>query len=103
MLIVIGRVGCAAGKRDELVEAMRAMEDESRQEPGCIRYGFYASVEDPDQFIAVEEWESKEALENHFGAPSVAGFGSKLGGLIAGTPTVDIHHVEKTTDFPNLD
>jgi quinol monooxygenase YgiN len=103
MLIVIGRVACAAGKRDELVEAMRWMQTESRQEPGCLRYGFFASVDDPDEFIAVEEWGSKEALGTHFGAPSVAGFGAKLGGLIAGTPEVAIHHVEKTTDFPSLD
>ena len=103
MLIVIGRVACAAGRRDELADAMRSMQTESRTEPGCLRYGFYASIEDPDEFIAVEEWESKDALRTHFGAPSVAGFGAKLGGLIAGTPEVRIHHVERTTDFPNLD
>ncbi|HEY8001855.1 MAG: putative quinol monooxygenase [Vicinamibacteria bacterium] len=103
MLIVIGRVACAAGKRDELVEAMREMQTESRKEPGALRYGFFTSIENPDEFIAVEEWESREALQAHFAAPSVAGFGAKLGGLIAGTPEVAIHHIERTTDFPNLD
>jgi quinol monooxygenase YgiN len=103
MLIVIGRVSCAEGKGDELAELMRWMQTESRQEPGCIRYGFYTSVEDPNEFIAVEEWDSKEALQTHFGAPSVAGFGAKIGDLIAGSPTVEIHRVERTTDFPDLD
>jgi len=103
MLIVIGRVGCAEGKREEFVEVMKTMQDASRQEPGCINYGFFAAVEDPDQFVAVELWESREALETHFGASSVANFGAGLGGLIAGAPEVKIHHVEKTTDFPSFE
>ena len=45
------------------------MQSESRQEPGCLRYGFYTSVEDPDEFVAVEEWESAEALRAHFARP----------------------------------
>jgi quinol monooxygenase YgiN len=103
MLIVIGRVGCAEGKREEFVAHMKTMQEASRQEPGCIDYGFFAAIEDPDQFVAVELWESKEALETHFGAPSVANFGDGLAGLVAGTPSIELHHVEKVTDFPNLD
>jgi quinol monooxygenase YgiN len=103
MLIVIGRVACAEGKREELIGHMKTMQEASRAEPGCLDYGFSAAVEDPDRFIAVELWESKEALATHFGAPSVAAFSAGLGDLVAGVPKVEIHHVEKTTDFPNLD
>jgi len=103
MVIVIARAGCAAEKRDELVELARWMQNESRQEPGCIRYAFYVSLEDPTEFVAVEEWESMEALQVHFQAPSVAGFGAKLGDLLDRPPEVNIHVVEKTTDFPNVD
>ncbi len=103
MLIVIGRVAAGAGKREQLSELMRWMQTESRQEPGCIRYGFYASVGDPDEFIAVEEWESPAALRTHFGAPSVAGFTAKLGELIGRPPEVQIHQVSATNEFPDLD
>ena len=103
MVIVIARAGCAVEKRDELVELARWMQNESRQEPGCIRYAFYVSLEDPTEFVAVEEWESREALETHFQAPSVATFGAKLGGLLDRAPEVNIHVIEQTTDFPNLD
>ena len=103
MLIVIAKAGCAPENRDELVELARWMQNESRQEPGCISYGFYNSLEDPTEFVAVEEWESKEALETHFQAPSVATFGAKLGGLLDRAPEVNIHVIEQTTDFPNLD
>jgi quinol monooxygenase YgiN len=103
MVIVIGRGRCAPGKRDELVEAMRWMQGESRQEPGCLRYGFYTSVEDPDEFVAVEEWESGEALRAHFAAPSIAEFGARVGGLIGGAPEVRIHGIAASNDYPDLD
>ncbi|MDX6583134.1 MAG: hypothetical protein QOI10_2318 [Solirubrobacterales bacterium] len=103
MLIVIGRAACAPENRDELIEVMRWMQTESRQEPGCMGYGFHESVEQPNEFVAVELWESKEALQTHFGAPSVAGFGAKVGPLLGRPPEVDIHHVERTTAFPDLD
>ena len=103
MLIVIARAGCAAEHRDALVDAARWMQNESRQEPGCINYGFYVSLEDPTEFVAVEEWESKEALQAHFEAPSVAGFGERIGGLLDRPPEVSIHVIDRTTDFPNLD
>jgi len=103
MVIVIGRGTCAAGKREELAEAMRWMQGESRKEPGCQRYGFYTSVEDPDEFIAVEEWESAATLRHHFAAPSVAGFGERVAGLIAGRPEIRIHGVSASNDYPDLD
>ena len=103
MLIVIARAGCAPENREALVEAAKWMQNESRQEPGCINYGFYVSLEDPTEFVAVEEWESREALQAHFEAPSVAGFGAKIGPLLDRAPEVNIHVIERTTDFPNLD
>ena len=102
MLIVVGRVGARPDKRRELIELLRWMQGESRREPGCINYGFYESVEAENEFIAVEEWESVEALRAHFGAPSVAGFAARIGELIAGVPEVRIHGVGATSDFPDL-
>ena len=54
MIVVIGRVRCAAVQRDDLVAALEEMQDASRREDGCLRYGFVAAVEDPLSFIAVE-------------------------------------------------
>ena len=79
------------------------MQKASRAEPGCLRYGFYAAVEDPDEFIAVEEWESADALRTHFGAESVRRFSAELGPLVARPPEVLIHGIGRTNDFPDLD
>ena len=60
MILVVGRVRSPAEKRDALVALMEKMRDKSRREKGCIRYGFFAAVEDPLGFIAVEEWADRE-------------------------------------------
>jgi quinol monooxygenase YgiN len=102
MLIVVGRVAVAPGKEPELNELMVWMQTESLKEPGCLRYGFFRSVADPNELIAVEEWESAEALQTHFGAPTVQRFSSELGGLISQPPEVQIHGIGRTNDFPDL-
>lgn len=103
MLIVVGRVAAAPGKESELDELMVWMQTESLKEPGCRRYGFYRSVSDPGELIAVEEWESAEALRTHFGAPTVVRFSAELGALVARPPEVKIHAIGRTNDFPDLD
>jgi quinol monooxygenase YgiN len=91
------------GKQDEVAEALTWMQDQSRQEPGCIRYGFFTAVEDPESFVAVEEWESAAALRDHFAAPSIAGFGERIGGLLAGAPEIKVHGISRTNDIPDLE
>jgi quinol monooxygenase YgiN len=103
MLIVIGRVSPAPGKDAEVNELMVWMQTESLKEPGCLRYGFYRAVDGSGDLIAVEEWESADALRTHFGAPTVARFGAELGTLIAGPPEVKIHGIGRTNDFPDLE
>jgi quinol monooxygenase YgiN len=102
MLIVIGRVAGRVDRREELIELLTWMQNESLGEPGCLRYGFFESVEWENQFIAVEEWESADALRAHFAAPTVERFMAEVPDLITGRPEVLIHGVAATTDFPDL-
>jgi quinol monooxygenase YgiN len=103
MLIVVGRVAVMPGKESELNELMVWMQTESLKEPGCLRYGFYRSVADPNELIAVEEWESAGALQTHFGAHTVQRFVTELGALVARPPEVQIHAIGRTNEFPDLD
>ena len=101
MVLVIGRVACAADKRDELVAELEKMQDESRREDGCLHYGFFAAVEDPLSFVAVEEWADRAALDRHFAQPHLHEFSSRLLELISERPEVAIHEVAGTSDFPD--
>ena len=77
-MIVVGRVSCAAEHRAALVALLERMQEESRREPGCLRYGFFAAVEDPLTFVAVEEWADREALDRHFAQPHLQEFSRGL-------------------------
>ena len=100
MLLVIGRVRCDAARRDELIELFKTMQDNSRREEGCLRYGFFAAVEDPLSFVAVEEWADREALDRHFAQPHLQEFTRGLLAIVTEQPEVAIHEVAGTSGFP---
>jgi quinol monooxygenase YgiN len=100
MLLVIGRVRCRPEQRDQLVALMEEMQDNSRREDGCLRYGFFAAVEDPLSFVAVEEWADREALDRHFAQPHLLEFAGRLPALVSSQPEVAIHDVSETLPFP---
>jgi quinol monooxygenase YgiN len=100
VLLVIGRVKCDMEKREELVALLRRMQDDSRREEGCLRYGFFAAVEDPLSFVAVEEWEDREALDRHFAEPHLREFAAGLLDLVSERPEVAIHEIAGTSGFP---
>ena len=100
MVLVIGRVQCRPEQREELVAQLERMQDNSRQEAGCLRYGFFAAVEDPLSFIAVEEWADREALDRHFTEPHLQEFTGRLRELISTRPEIAIHEVADTQAFP---
>ena len=100
MLVVIGRVRCESARREELIGLLTGMQDESRREDGCIRYGFLAAVEDPLSFVAVEEWRDRAALDAHFAQPHLHEFTRRLLETISGRAEVAIHEVADTRSFP---
>ena len=57
------------------------------KEPGCRAYGLWADPDNPGQFRIFEEWDSQEALTEHFGTPHFAAFGGVLGPFVG----MDIH------------
>lgn len=65
-VLAIGRVYAIAGRRDELVALVRATAAEVRRESGCTTYEWAAALDEPDEFVLVQEWESQAALEAHY-------------------------------------
>ena len=100
MLLVIGRVQCRPDQREAAIAICERMQDASRQEEGCLRYGFFAAVEDPLTFVAVEEWADREALDRHFATPHLQEFARGLRDVVAAPPEVAIHEVAATNPFP---
>jgi quinol monooxygenase YgiN len=100
MILVVGRVRCDAEQREELVSLFEGMQNESRKEDGCLRYGFFTAVEDPLSFVAVEEWAHREALDRHFQQQHLREFTRGLLSIVSERPEVAIHEVADTKPFP---
>lgn len=74
MIVVTGIVEIADASRDQAMALAIEVAHETRQEPGCISYGFYADIENPLRLRIYEEWENAEALERHFTMPHMVRF-----------------------------
>lgn len=68
MIVVAGDIFINEGKRAEAIAGMIAVAHGTQQEAGCIRYNFYADLEDENRFIVYEEWESQAHLDAHLSA-----------------------------------
>jgi quinol monooxygenase YgiN len=89
MIIVSGIMTVEPSSHDRMVELARTVSTESLKEAGCRAYGLWADPDVRGRFRIFEEWESQEALTEHFGTPHFAEFGGSLGDL--GLASMDIH------------
>ncbi len=55
--------------RAETLDALRAVSERSRADPGCVDYWWAEDVEVPNRFRFFECWDSLEAFESHQAQP----------------------------------
>jgi quinol monooxygenase YgiN len=46
----------------------------TRKEPGCLGYGAFQSVRDPDEFYIHSRWQDVAAFDRHAELPHTVGF-----------------------------
>jgi quinol monooxygenase YgiN len=102
MIVVVGRVRTDANKRAELVRIGQAVAAASRKEPGCISYRLYEDTERDNNFVFVEEWESGEALRQHFATAHIAEFMRAIPETIVAPPDVKFHTIERSMDLADV-
>ncbi|MDH5736785.1 MAG: antibiotic biosynthesis monooxygenase [Gammaproteobacteria bacterium] len=84
MIIVHGKFPVKHDMRKQAMDMMERMSVASRAEDGCISYEFYVGLTDPDTFMLFQEWESIEALQNHFETDHMEAFLTNLPDILAG-------------------
>lgn len=97
MLVVLSSAVAAPGRRDQLVEAARAVAAATRLDDGCVSYDFAADLDDPDRVLGVEVWADRSALDRHLAHDHTKAFLAAVPGLIAGEPTMVFHDVPRST------
>ena len=92
MIHVVAIITTKPGKREEVLKHFRANMPAVRAEKGCIEYGPVIDADPalafqakfgPDTYLAIEKWESLDALKAHAAAPHMKAYGEKVKDLIA--------------------
>ncbi len=65
MIYVVATTKLKPEHQDAYVAGARDCIAATRKEAGCIFYDGHLSVSDPNQFVFVERWENREALNAH--------------------------------------
>jgi quinol monooxygenase YgiN len=84
-VINVSRYRPAAGKRSELLSAMRRMADRAAQARGCFGAQACESDRDRDDLVAISRWESPDALRAFSDTAEAAADQEHLKGLVAGS------------------
>ena len=92
MIHVIAVITAKPGMRDAILQEFRANMPAVHAEQGCIEYapaidadgmGGFQTAFGPDTFVAIEKWESKEALKAHAAAPHMKAYAARTKEMIA--------------------
>jgi quinol monooxygenase YgiN len=102
MIVVVGRVVTDAGKRADLVGVGQTVAAASRLEPGCMSYRLYQDIDNENEFVFVEEWESDAALQQHFASSHVAEFLQAIRATIVAPPDVKFHSIASSRDLADV-
>ena len=85
-IIVTVTFNAAAGKRDEMIEALKRGIEEVHTEAGCELYAIH-SAED-HSIVMLEKWSSVADLDAHAAGDAVKRLDASLVGLMAHAPVV---------------
>src|ERR1700744_331072 len=69
MIYVIATTQMKPEGRESFIEGHKKCIAETQKEKGCLAYEGHVSVNDPNLFVVVERWESREDLNAHGRAP----------------------------------
>ncbi len=69
MIYVVATSQVKPDQRDAFIKGARECIAATRQEKGCIAYESHTSINDPNLFVVVERWETREDLNAHSRAP----------------------------------
>ena len=87
MIIVKGSIPVKAERRDEAVALVQALAEASRAEQGCLSYEVYLRADAPETIVIWQQWDSLDALEDHFASDHVDHFLDAIPDLIEGEVT----------------
>ncbi|HEY6762033.1 MAG TPA: putative quinol monooxygenase [Baekduia sp.] len=87
-VVVTALVKIDPDAREAAVEALTRGIEGTHGEEGNILYALHEDLGQPGQFVIVEKWESREALQAHGETAHLKAMFAELGPLLAEPPTI---------------
>ena len=73
-VFVFARLHARPGRQREVHQAMFEVQGPTRKEPGCLGYGAFRSIRDPDEFYIHSRWQDMAAFDHHAELPHTVRF-----------------------------
>ncbi len=89
-IIVIASAKAKLGREKDLEAQFRMVIPPTHEEKGCIKYAFHKSLSDPQAYVMVERWTSKEALDQHLASPHVQTLFKNIADLVQAPPIIQV-------------
>lgn len=83
---------CKPGKGEEIKKHLRVLIPKVRQEKGCLFDECIQNAANPDEFVFVEHWATKEDMDAHINGAPAAEFGANTADLMESPPNVIVYN-----------
>lgn len=93
MIVIAGKSTIKPERWDEAVEKSQHMSAHSEAEDGCSCYRVYMDPGDRNTFFLFEQWDSAEALAQHFQTKHFQEFNVFLQSILTGLPDIKRYEV----------
>lgn len=100
MIIALGIAYPAPEHRDELLVACQKVAKASREDEGCLEYGFHLGLENSDAITSVEVWASQASLNAHMDHAHTVDFLATVTELTDGQPKMQLFNAELISGEP---
>ena len=87
MIYVIATTPMKPENKDDFIRGHKACTVETLKEKGCLSYDGHVSVNNPNLYVVVERWETREDLGAHAKAPHMKVW-RELSAPLKASPTV---------------
>lgn len=89
-IAAVAKLVAQPGRRDELVNALKALIDATADEPGTLMYTLHTQKDDDNTVWFYELYADQAALSAHSHSEAMKAVGGALGGLLGGAPEITL-------------
>lgn len=80
---VVARIRAKEGMAEAAKQELLFLVKQTKLEPGCNYYDLYQTAENKSEFVFIENWVNKDALDKHLTMPYLKSFLEKADNLLA--------------------